>query len=147
MVFSAPIRLLASLALITLYACNGQTQSNPKPAPDSEILLTHHPVQETDGVVYFSYDQGLTWENKSEGLPSTTSIGLGGIAVSGNQLALISKDSGLYYFKSQEDKWVPISTSKQLLEGNVGALLFYHDRLYAGTQTKGVFYSEDNGHT
>ena len=89
----------------------------------------------------------MTWDNKSEGLPSTTSIGLGGSAVSGNQLALISKDSGLYYFKYQEDKWVPISTSKQLLEGNVGALLFYHDRLYAGTQTKGVFYSEDNGHT
>ncbi|MBX2924361.1 MAG: hypothetical protein KF746_19320 [Chitinophagaceae bacterium] len=114
---------------------------------EEDIPLINNSVQETDGIIYFSYDNGLTWENKSEGLPSTTSIGLGGIAVSGNKLALISKDSGLYYFKPQEDKWVHIPTDKQLLESNVGALLFHNDCIYAGTQTDGVFYSKNNGQT
>lgn len=147
MASSRPIRLFALVSLITLNACNGQTQINPKYVLDNDIPLINNSVQETDGIIYFSYDNGLTWENKSEGLPSTTSIGLGGIAVTGNKLALISKDSGLYYFKTRENKWILIPTDKQLLESNVGALIFYNDCIYAGTQTNGVFYSKNDGKT
>jgi photosystem II stability/assembly factor-like uncharacterized protein len=87
----------------------------------------------------------LTWESKSAGLPATIRVGLGGIAVSENRLALLSKDSGLYFFNIQEDRWMNIPTDKQMIENNPGALLFYKDRIYAGTQFGGVFYSENEG--
>jgi photosystem II stability/assembly factor-like uncharacterized protein len=147
MTSSKPIRLLAFVFLFTLNACNGQTKNNAKSILDNDIPLNNNSIQETDGIIYFSYDNGLTWKNNSEGLPSTTSIGLGGIAVSGDKLVLISKDSGLYYFNTQEDKWVHISADKQLLESNVGALVFHNDCIYAGTQTNGVYYSNNEGKT
>ncbi|MBX3257929.1 MAG: hypothetical protein KF862_27610 [Chitinophagaceae bacterium] len=71
-------------------------------------------INNSDGIVYFSYDNGLNWENKSTGLPSTANIGLSGIAVSENKLALLSKDSGLYFFNTQEDRWFNIPTDRQL---------------------------------
>ena len=138
---------LALLCFICVAKSYGQTKNNEKSVLDNDIPLINNSVQITDGIIYFSYDNGLTWENKSTGLPSTTNIGLGGIAVSGNNLALISKDSGLYYFNAQEDRWVNIPTDKQLIQSNVGALLFYKDCIYAGTQTGGVFYSKDEGKT
>jgi photosystem II stability/assembly factor-like uncharacterized protein len=145
--FSRPVRLLAFLIFIALNACNGQPPCNPKPTSNNILPGVQNSDQETDGIIYFSYNNGLSWENKSTGLSATTSIGLGGITVSGNKLALISKDSGLYFFKTQDDKWVHIPTNNQLLESNVGALLFYKDCIYAGTQTGGVFYSKNDGKT
>ncbi len=147
MALSSSIRLLALLSFITLSACNEPLQNNARAVLSQDIPLVNNSIQEADGVIYFSYNKGLVWENKSEGLPATTSIGLGGIAVSGNKLALISKDSGLYYFMPQEDKWVHVPTDKQLLKSNVGALLFHNDCIYAGTQTNGVFYSKNDGKT
>jgi ligand-binding sensor domain-containing protein len=67
--------------------------------------------------------------------------------VSGNKLALLSKDSGLYFFNATRDKWISIPTVRQLLGHNAGPLLFFRDHLYAGTQTGGVFYSRDEGKT
>ncbi len=137
----AAIRHLAIVVLITLNFCSGQTQNNTKPVLDNDISLINH----SDGIVYFSYDNGLTWENKSTGLPSAANIGLGGIAVSENQLALLTKDSGLYFFNIREDRWFNIPADKQLIESNPGALLFFKDHIYAGTQFGGVFYSKDKG--
>lgn len=138
---SISIKLLAIVFLIA----GGQTPNNTKPVLGSDIPVAGNSVQIAEGVIYFSYDNGITWENKSTGLPSTTNIGLSGIAVSGNKLALISKDRGLYFFNTKDDKWVNVPTDKQLIESNVGALLFYNDWIYAGTQTGGVFYSKDDG--
>ncbi len=134
--------------LATLSSCGGQTSNDMQSAsvigdiPSSGI---NNPQETADGIVYFSTDNGLTWKNKSTGLPATTSIGLGGIAVSENRLALLSKDSGLYFFNTQKDRWINISTDRQLIENNPGALLFYKDRIYAGTQFGGIFYSENDG--
>lgn len=127
--------------VITLSACNGQTQNNTVSVSGNGIPL----IDNSDGIVYFSYDNGLTWKNKSTGLSSTANIGLGGIAVSGSKLALLSKDSGLYFFNIHEDKWFNIPTDKQLIESNPGALLFFKDHIYAGTQFGGVFRTANEG--
>lgn len=141
MTFLNGLRHLAILVLLTLHACNAQTQDNTKSVVDNVIPLSGN----SDGIVYFSYDKGLTWKNESIGLPQTIKIGLGGIAVSENKLALLSKDSGLYFFNDQKGSWINIPTDKELLESNPGALLFFKDRIYAGTQFAGVFYTEDEG--
>lgn len=141
-------RLIVLPLLAILSSCSGQTNSDTKTLSDSGGIpsaVSSNPMTTTGGIVYFSADNGLTWENKSAGLHSKISIGLGGIVVSGNRLALLSKDSGLYLFDAQEARWVSIPTDKQLIENNPGALLFYKDHFYVGTQFGGVFYSQDEG--
>lgn len=140
MTFVKAIKHLAILVLMTLHACNAQTQDNTKSVLDNDI-----PLSGNSGIVYFSYDKGLTWKNESTGLPPDVKIGLGGIAVSENKLALLSKNSGLYFFNAQKGSWINIPTDKELIESNPGALLFFKDRIYAGTQFAGVFYTEDEG--
>lgn len=140
-------RLLAMALAILLLACGSPNRdtapaTSPSHAPTDTV---NTPSEPSDGIVYFSTDHGLTWKNTSTGLPATTRIGLGGIAVSGNKLALLSKDSGLYFFDNQNDRWMNIPTDRQLIESNPGALLFYNDHLYAGTQWGGVFHSENEG--
>lgn len=142
------IRCLVIPLLALLTSCSGQTGSEAKSAQviqGAPSSGTGHPRDTAGGIVYFSADNGLTWKNKSTGLPAATSIGLGGIAVSGNRLALLSKDSGLYFFNDQEDKWMNVPTDTQLIKSNPGALLFCKGRIYAGTQFGGVFYSGDEG--
>lgn len=134
--------------LAVLGSCSGRASSDTKSAPAAKDMAsseTSHPQGAADGIVYFSTDNGVTWVNKSNGLPATTRIGLGGIAVSENRLALLSKDSGLYFFNIREDKWINIPTDRQLIESNPGALLISKGRIYAGTQFGGVFYSENEG--
>lgn len=142
------IRFIIVPLLAVLSSCSGQTRSDTKSASVTGVIPSsgiNYPLETTGGIVYFSANNGLTWENKSTGLPATTRIGLGGIAVSENRLALLSKDSGLYFFNNQEARWINIPTDRQLIENNPGALLFYKDRIYAGTQFGGVFYSENEG--
>lgn len=141
-------RLIVIPLMAMLSSCNGQTNSDTKTVSDSGGIpsaVSSNPMKTTDGIVYFSADNGLTWENKSAGLPSKISVGLGGIAVLGNRLALASKDSGLYLFDSRKSSWVKTPTNKQLIESNLGALTFYKDRIYIGTQFGGIFYSPDEG--
>lgn len=102
-------------------------------------------ADQTEGIVYFSSNNGLTWQNKSEGLPLDISIGLGGIAASENGLAIISKENGLYFFDEQQGSWVNIPTDRRLIESNPGALWFYKNSIYVGTQFGGVFHSRDAG--
>lgn len=135
--------------LILLYSCNGQPQSNNKSVPNYKDIpsLVNILDDVSEGIVYFSYDNGFNWENESSGLPSTVHIGLGGIAASENNLALLSKDSGLYLFDDQKKRWLHVPTDPQLMKSNPGALLFFKHHLYAATQHGGIFQSMDEGKT
>lgn len=143
------IRYWYIIVLITLNSCNGPFQNNTTQNPTSEgsSTVSHTPTEMSEEIVYFSYDNGLSWENASAGLTSTTHIGLGGIATSGQKVALLSKDKGLYFFNIQEKRWNNIPTYGPLIESNPGALLFFKDYIYAGTQFGGVFRTEDEGKT
>ncbi|MBB1285186.1 hypothetical protein HRH25_12445 [Flavisolibacter sp. BT320] len=134
--------------LVILSSSSGQTNKDTKaPLSRSGIpsTLNTNPSNAPEGIVYFSADNGLTWENKSAGLPSKISIAPGGIAVSNGRLALASKDSGLYFFDFGKGSWVKTPTDRQVIESNLGALTFYKDRIYIGTQYGGVFNSSDGG--
>jgi photosystem II stability/assembly factor-like uncharacterized protein len=143
-------RLILIPLLAILTCCSGQPNSGTKTASvsgDIPPVSSNNPSEIADGIIYFSTDNGLSWKNKSAGLPAKISIGLGGIAVSGNRLAVATKDSGLYLFDSRQARWVKTPTDKQLIESNPGALIFYKDHIYIGTQFGGIFYSQNEGKT
>jgi photosystem II stability/assembly factor-like uncharacterized protein len=141
-------RLIVIPFLVILSSCSGQIIQDAKTDYHENSIpsiVSTNQNQTTEGIVYFSADNGLTWENKSAGLPSNIRIGLGGIAVSNSRLALASKDSGLYLFDFGKASWVKTPTNRKVIESNPGALTFYKDRIYIGTQFGGVFTSSDEG--
>jgi hypothetical protein len=93
------------LLLIILNACNGQSTRTTEPQSSElgtpPLLLTESSEAEK-GIIYFSGDNGMTWENRSHGLPEKISIGLGGIAVSATTLGVATKESGIYLFDVQK---------------------------------------------
>lgn len=99
------------------------------------------------GLVYFSKNDGLDWENVGAGLPDSSSIGLGGIAVSENMLGIATKEYGVYIFDEKRNEWHNLPVSKQMLKDHVGPLFFYRNNIFVGTQQGGVYFSEDMGKT
>ena len=136
------------LFLAVLCSCNRQVRNTTEKESkkDSASSIVHNnPDVTTDGIVFFSLDNGVTWENKSKGLPDTISLGLGAIAVSENSLAIATKEMGVYLFDFQRDKWVHIPSDKRIIEGNPGPLAFYNGSIYIGTQKSGIFFSANHG--
>jgi len=105
---------------------------------------THRRVEENNGLIYFSFDNGKTWENKSTGLPDSTT--LKSIAASESILG-ISTAKGIYIFDFQKNSWINISGDAQIMEYNIGALIFRINTIYVRTQSAGVFTSIDHGKT
>lgn len=128
------------IILVTLLnLCNGQNKSTVEEKIKGTENSKDPNETDNDGVIYFSFDNGLTWKNTSAGLPYKISLGLGGIAVSPNSLAIATKENGLYIFDFKKNIWVNIPTDKKIIESNLGSLIFYKDKIYAGTQFDGVF--------
>lgn len=136
------------LALALLNACHGPVKSRPEKEQPINGKSTANPDSSTvkkEGLIYFSGNNGLTWENRSEGLPDSAAIGLGAIAVTDNSLALTTKAHGIYLFDFQENSWIPLPTDRSIIESHPGALAFHKDGLYVGTQLRGVFFTHDQG--
>lgn len=102
---------------------------------------------ENIGIVYFSADEGNTWKNASVGLPQKVRIGLGGLAVSEKLLGVATKELGVYLFNLEDNIWVNIPIEKQIIDANIGGLIFYENAIYVATQNKGIFYTKDSGKT
>ena len=113
------------------FSCHGQKQES-----SSEVEI-----------IFFSADQGKSWQNRSKGLSPTAGIGLGGISASGDTLALFSKDKGLYLFHQASESWENIPTDKELLRQNPSAVLFFSRKLFVATQTNGVYQTNNLGKT
>lgn len=140
------ILLAGSIAL--LHACTGQPAGTAgKEVANTTTMSGTHTADTSGGVVYFSYDNGATWQDKSRGLPPSARLSPGSIAASDEALALVTKEHGVYFFDFGANRWVPVSSEEQLIRNNPGALAFYRNRLYAGTQQGGVLVSEDGGQT
>lgn len=125
--------VLVLLLSITFCSC-GQIKS---------FSLKTEPVN--SGLVYFSKNDGLDWENVGAGLPDSLSIALGGIAVSENMLGIATKEQGVYVFDEKRNEWHNLPTSKQMLKDQVGPLFFYRSNIFVGTQQGGVYFSEYMG--
>ena len=135
--------LLFSFLVIS---CNSQTSNNFTVEKDNSVLTTRQ-KEELSGIIYFSFDDGNNWVNKSLGLPENATIGLGGIAVSDQNIGVATKENGIYLFNFRTNLWVNVPTEKQIIEGNIGALAIIDNVFYVGTQFKGVFSSKDSGQT
>ena len=126
-----------------LNSCNSQTGGSTKTnglhsLPDNS--------QKENGIVYFSFDDGASWVNSSNGLPGKTRIGLDGIATSALSLGVATKDNGVYLYNFKTKLWETVSTDTEIIEANIGALAIDDDDIiYVGTQHKGVFYTNDRG--
>jgi ligand-binding sensor domain-containing protein len=120
--------------------CNSQKSRDSK-ANDVDSLSNEVP----NGIVYFSYDNGLSWINSSNGLPERITIGLGGIDTSNQFIGVATKDNGVYIYNFENKIWDSIQTDKQIIEGNIGALSIIDNEIFVGTQFKGIFYTTDNG--
>lgn len=95
------------------------------------------------GIVYFSEDNGRTWENKSRGLPD--GIFLSDIAAAPGFLGLSTKHQGIFLFNFASQVWTPLATVPTVDE--IDALYFYSNKIFAGTKNNGVFITSDLGHT
>ncbi|HKJ43216.1 MAG TPA: hypothetical protein VKA27_14060, partial [Sunxiuqinia sp.] len=96
----------------------------------------------TPGIVYFSSDNGLSWQNESQGLPQN--IFLTDIAVSNQHIAISTKQQGIFLFDFKTDRWNPTVANPQSI-ADIDALFFFQGKLLAGSQGDGVFFSFNNG--
>ncbi len=141
-------KITVFIFLAILCSCTRQ----PKSSAEGEskryripLTVLTNQIEETDGIVYFSRDNGLTWENKSAGLPKKIRLGLGAIATSGSLLGIPTKENGIYLFDFNKELWVNIPTDKKIIENNPGTFTFFKGQIYIGTQSGGVFSSANHG--
>lgn len=140
-------KLILIILLSVFSSCIGQyKKSNHEfTKKDSISSSKKNPVKLMDGIVYFSTDNGLTWENKSDGLPDSIHIALGAIAVSGKLLGIATKEKGVFLFDFETNKWNNIPVTVKIIESNPGPLIFFKNQIYLGTQASGVFSTADVG--
>lgn len=107
----------------------------------SSFLLSSSPPEK--GIVYFSYDNGRTWVNKSEGIPE--GVFLSDIVADQNFLGLATKQHGVFVFDFQRNQWNRIATTPS--KDDINVLYHHQNRLYAGTKSNGLYLSLDKGNT
>lgn len=136
------------LLLTTLFACGQQSNKAVKvetPKSNSGSENSYNTSAADTGIVYFSNDNGLNWINGSKGLPEKITIGLGGIAVSPALIGVATRENGVYLFDFKDSLWVSISASPQMIKNNIGAMTFYGNDIYVGTQRGGIYFSNNKG--
>jgi ligand-binding sensor domain-containing protein len=122
---------------ILLFAASGYCQGQT-------FSTNNRTINNANGIIYFSFDNGTTWENKSNGLPDTFS--LTDLAVADGFLGLSAKQNGIFIYDFQKNIWKNIATHPSI-NYNIDALFFHNGKLFAGTQNGGVFSSDDKGKT
>lgn len=141
-------RIAVLLICITANVCIAQTHNSNR-KPHQKYLAALHEVtnqnEPNEGIVYFSFDNGKLWKNASTGLPQKMSIGLGGIAASANQLGLFAKEHGVYLYDFKKSVWNKIPVNAEMLKKNPGAMIFYKDQIFVGTQYGGIYYTNNQG--
>jgi len=105
-------------------------------------LFIDSPREVEKGIVYFSFDNGKTWANRSRGLPDN--IFLSDMAVGNDFLGLATKKNGIFTYDFSIEKWIVIK-SIPTENDEINALYFHQNKLFAGTKNSGVFISWDKG--
>jgi hypothetical protein len=136
--------LLIMYSAFILNSCNLQTGGNSN-AVDTNSFSSDTLKEDQNGIVYFSYDNGMNWINSSNGLPEKIRIGLDGIATSSQFIGVATKDNGIYIYNFKNNIWEHVPTDKHIIEANIGSLAIIDSAIFAGTQFNGVFYTTDNG--
>jgi hypothetical protein len=120
------------LLTLLLNSCHAQAPANSKASGGNSVPNVSQQAAQ-NGIVYFSYDNGL---------PEKVSIGLGGIAASNQLLGIATKSTGVYLYNFNAAVWINVPTDKQIIEANIGALAIIDSTIFVGTQFKGVFFQQ-----
>lgn len=103
------------------------------------LLVSYKPAATPGGIVYFSSDNGNSWQNKSAGLPK--GVFLTDIAPGNGRLAISTKQNGLFFYDPASSQWKALGQKPTAKD--VDALALYNHRYFAGTHGDGVFASHD----
>ncbi len=97
-----------------------------------------------EGSVYFSSDNGATWERRSSGLPTSadTNTVVSSLAVIGNNL-FAGTGHGVYLSTNNGTNWTKVNNGLTGLW--VYSLAVKGTELFAGTLIQGVFRTNNNG--
>ena len=133
------------LIIVLSNSCNDQP-SRPveaiSKAPISDHGKDDEPSTNDNGIIFFSFDNGDSWENKSIGLPE--GIFLTDIATSDELMGISTKQNGIFLYDFQANIWRS-GTNKPPTPNNLDALIFFNDRLFVGTENAGIFISDIQG--
>jgi photosystem II stability/assembly factor-like uncharacterized protein len=143
------MKFILIIPLFTLLSsCHGRTSNaieiNTHKTTTSDTLKSDKSINENNGIIYFSFDNGNTWEDKSNGLPEH--ITLTDIAVSNELIGAATKQHGIFLYNFKERSWANTAYSPQTTS-NLDAIIFHNNRLLVGTEKAGVFISADKGKT
>lgn len=143
------MKFILIIPLFTLLSsCHGKTsnviETNTQKTTTTDTLKSDKSIEKNNGIIYFSLDNGNTWENKSNGLPEN--ITLTDIAVSNDLIGATTKKHGIFFFNFKENLWAKTADSPQKTS-NLDALIFRDNKLFVGSENAGVFVSADKGKT
>lgn len=143
------MKFILIIPLFTLLSsCHGRTSNvkeiNTQKITISDTLKPENSVDENNGIIYFSLDNGKTWEDRTNGLPEN--ITLTDIAVSNELIGATTKQHGIFLYNFEEQIWAKTADSPPTTS-NLDALLFRDKKLFVGSEKAGVFVSTDNGGT
>jgi len=134
--------LFVSLFLV-LFSCQRDFSKNEKSENLKKAVVSKARVDVApSGIVYFSFDNGLTWQNKSEGLQQ--GITLTDLAVSNEYIYASTKQHGIFIFDFQTNRWTNTLAQPETRQ-DLNAIGFHKGELLVGTGGEGVFVSKDNG--
>lgn len=107
-----------------------------------QVYPVRNGAESIPGIVYFSVNNGTSWENKSVGLPKN--IFLSDIAVSDEMLGVSTKQHGIFIYNFEKDKWEE-TAKKPKTSKDIDAIFFFGKKIFAGSQGNGIFVSFDKG--
>ena len=137
------------LSILLFWNLNSWKYDNPgmsKSEAENCKIFASYPVDRSidtfKGLIYFSFDNGATWEDKSNGLPGD--INLTDLAVAGELLVASSKQHGIFIYDFQKNSWNN-TLAKPATTKNIDVLNIHQGKIYIGTQEEGIFITSDNG--
>jgi ligand-binding sensor domain-containing protein len=142
---SHSLKSILSLSLILLlFSCQRDVSKSKNSEVRSDTIVSAKSVDAASGIVYFSFDNALSWQNKSEGLPQ--GITLTDLAVSNDYVFASTKQHGIFIYDFQTNLWTNTLTQPET-NNDLNAIGFHEGELMVGTGGDGIFVSKDNGKT
>jgi len=92
------------------------------------------------GGIYLSFDNGLTWVPKNNGLPSSLSVHA--IAINDTNI-YIGANGGVYKSTNNGDSWIAMNST--LFNGQNYSIAINGNNIFVGTANHGIVLSTDNG--
>ncbi|MES2646443.1 MAG: hypothetical protein V4717_06175 [Bacteroidota bacterium] len=135
-----------AFVLITVGSCHLNNGLKVQPvAEDNSIASPEKEINRNDstsGIIYTSADDGLTWQNKSKGLPD--GINLTDFTAWDEDLIAATKEHGLFIYNSHTGAWSNVIAPQQV-KYSIDVVIVFNNNIFIGTQDGGVIMSADNG--